>query len=224
VVISVTKKNRKAVSNVIATLFVLVGLFLYWVVYKSNNIYILFGLILATPIIERVLYSMLPSNKTNKSSTSKKHGKKKRTTISSSNRLREDKDIIASSLEDLSWREFERLCFLYFKARGYKPRETGEGADGGVDLIIFNRHHKAEEAIQIKHYIGSGNQITVERIRELNSAKRNHKCMLSRFITTSSYTKDALKQADDFKMVCHDLNWVKSKVVKWQEQERKKVG
>lgn len=221
-VIGMTKKERRAVSNGIATLFLLVGLFLYWMVNKSTNIYILFGLILATPIVERVIYSILPGEKTKKSSTSKKHVKKKGNTISSPNRLREDKDIIASRLEDLSWREFERLCFLYFKARGYKPRETGEGADGGVDLIIYNRHHKAEEAIQIKHYIGSGNQITVERIRELNSAKRNHKCVLTRFITTSSYTRDALKQADDFNMVCHDLNWVKNKIVKWQEQ--KKVG
>jgi restriction system protein len=204
-------------------LFLLVGLFLYWMVYKSTNIYILFGLILATPIVERVIYLILPGKKIKKSSTSKNHVKKKGNTISSPNRSREDKDIIASTLEDLSWCEFERLCFLYFKARGYKPRETGEGADGGVDLIIYNRHHKAEEAIQIKHYISSGNQITVEKIRELNSAKRNHKCVLSRFITTSGYTKDALKQADDYKMICHDLNWVKNKIVKWQEQEQKKV-
>lgn len=169
------------------------------------------------------LYTILPGKKTKKSSTSKKQVKKKENINSSSNRLREDKDIIASSLEDLSWREFERLCFLYFKARGYRPRETGEGADGGVDLIIYNRHHKAEEAIQIKHYINSGNQITVERIRDLNSAKRNHKCVLSRFITTSGYTKDALKQADDYKMVCHDLNWVKNKIVKWQSRNRRKL-
>ncbi|UII55672.1 restriction endonuclease [Cytobacillus spongiae] len=218
-----TKKDRKAISNGIAVLFLLTGLFLYWRVFSSNNIYIFFGIILATPIIEAVIYSIFPGNKTKKSSTSKHHVKKKGNINCSPNRLREDKEIIASRLEDLSWREFERLCFLYFKARGYKPRETGEGADGGVDLIIYNRHHKAEEAIQIKHYISSGNQITVEKIRELNSAKRNHNCVLSRFITTSGYTKDALKQADDYKMICHDLNWVKNKIIKWQEQEQKKV-
>ena len=218
-----TKKDRKAISNGIAVLFLLTSLFLYWMVFSSNNIYIFFGIILATPFVEAIIYSILTDTKSKKKNTIKKQVKKKGNTINSPNRLREDKDIIAYRLEDLSWREFERLCFLYFKARGYKPRETGEGADGGVDLVIYNRHHKAEEAIQIKHYIGSGNQITVERIRELNSAKRNHKCVLSRFITTSSYTKDALKQADDFKMVCHDLNWVKSKIVKWQEQEQKKV-
>ncbi|MDT8860300.1 restriction endonuclease [Alkalihalobacillus sp. MEB130] len=208
------QKQRKAISNGVAVIYLLTGLFFYWVVFSSNNIYIFFGIVLATPVVEVLVSSILPGGKNSR----------KPKTNKVSNRLRTDEAIIKSRLEDLSWREFERLCFLYYKAKGYKPRETGEGADGGVDLIIYNRYHKADEAIQIKHYLGSGNQITVKQIRELNSAKRNHKCTLSRFITSSGYTRDALRQADDYKMVCHDLNWVKSKIVKWQEQERRKVG
>lgn len=218
-----TKKDRRKISNGIASLFLFVGLFLYWMVFKSTNTYVFFGLILTTPVVERIIYLILSTTKSKKRSTNQRQVMKKGYTNIPHNRLREDKDIIASKLEDLSWREFERLCFLYYKAKGYKPRETGEGADGGVDLIIYNRHHRAEEAIQIKHYINSGNQITVERIRELNSAKRNHNCVLSRFITTSRYTKNALKEADNYKMICHDLNWVGNKIVKWQEQEQRKV-
>lgn len=217
-----TKKDKRAVSNGFAALFLFVGLFLYWMIFKSNNIYLFFGIIIATPVVERIIYSILPDKKSQKRISGKKN-RKNELSSTSSNCLRTDEEIILSNLDELSWREFERLCFLYFKAKGYKPRETGEGADGGVDLVIYNRHHNAEQAIQIKHYIGSGNQITVKEIRELNSAKRNHKCVLSRFITTSSYTKDALKQADDYKVDCHDLNWVKSKIVKWQEQEKKNV-
>ncbi|MCM3744088.1 restriction endonuclease [Sporosarcina luteola] len=217
-----TKKTRREVSNAVAGLYLLVGLFLYWMVFKSTNTYLFIGLILSTPVVERIIYSILPKTKSKKGGMNKRRHMKKGYANIPHNLLREDKDIIASRLEDLSWREFERLCFLYYKAKGYKPRETGEGADGGVDLIIYNRHHRAEEAIQIKHYINSGNTITVERIRELNSAKRNHNCVLSRFITTSRYTKDALNEADNYKMICHDLNWVKNKIGKWQEQEQKK--
>nr|MBA5584422.1 restriction endonuclease [Anaerobacillus isosaccharinicus]QOY38505.1 restriction endonuclease [Anaerobacillus isosaccharinicus] len=136
-----------------------------------------------------------------------------------SNLLRSDKEIIFSSLDKLSRREFERLCFLYFKARGYKPKETSEGADGGVDLVIYNPSLKTNEAVQIKHYLHSGQQITVKEVRELNSANRNHNCILSMFITTSTYTKEALKQAYQFKMDCHDYHWVVSKIGKWQEKE-----
>lgn len=217
-----TKRKKRAVSNGVAALLTLAGLF-YWMMFKSTNFYLFFGLLFLMPIIGRIIYLLLPEEKAKKRNAIRKQVKKKGTSNIPPNRLRSDKEIVSTRLEDLSWREFERLCFLYFKANGYNPRETGEGADGGVDLVIYNRRHKAEEAIQIKHYIGSGNQISVTHIRELNSAKRNHKCILSRFITTSSFTKDALRQADDFKMICHDLNWVNMKIVKWQEQEQRKL-
>ncbi|WP_174880955.1 restriction endonuclease, partial [Metabacillus niabensis] len=128
--------------------------------------------------------------------------------------------IIKSKLEELSWREFERLCYLYFKSKGYTS-ETPEGADGGVDLVVYNKHHKANEAIQIKHYLASGNRITVKEIRELSTAKRNHKCPLAMFITTSSFTKDALLQADKFSIECKDIHWVNNNIVKWQAQQIK---
>ena len=219
-----TKKDRQALSYGVSVIFLFISLYLYWIVFKSSNVYVFFGILLAIPLMKRVIYSLLP---TAKSTRKRKHNPKKKGTTSKSkrttNKLREDRIILASSLKDLSWREFERLCFLYFKAKGYKPRETKGGADGGVDLIIYNRKNGSDEAVQIKHYINSGNNITVEKIRELNSAKRNHKCVLTRFITTSRYTKEALKQADMYNMICHDINWVEDKIVKWQKQERKMV-
>jgi restriction system protein len=218
----VSKNQRKAISNTISGIMLICS-FSIWFVLGSNNIYLLFGIIILTPIIEGIVFRVLPANKTkNRKAVSERNtfSKKEKT---HSNQLRSDKEIIQSSIPELSWREFERLCFLYFKAKGYKPKETSVGADGGVDLIIYNKHHKAHEAIQIKHYEASGNAITVKEIRELNSAKRNHSCLLTRFITTSRFTKDALREADKFKMECHDRGWVKSKIEKWQESERKRL-
>ncbi|HHY22561.1 MAG TPA: restriction endonuclease [Bacilli bacterium] len=136
------------------------------------------------------------------------------------NLLRSDKELLTLSLDEMSWREFERLCYLYYKAKGYKPRETNEGADGGVDLIIFDKEHKTNVAVQIKHYKKS-NRIGVQPIRELNSAKRNHNCILAKFITTSSFTKDALLQADKFNIDTYDRRWVENNVIKWKEEKLK---
>lgn len=72
----------------------------------------------------------------------------------------------------MSWRELERLCYLYYKAKGYKPQETPNGADGGVDQIYYHPQYRGKVAVQTKHYMNSNNQISVEKIRELNSAKR----------------------------------------------------
>lgn len=212
------KKDRKNLSYVVAGIFLITALAVYWLVLKSTNIYILLAILITVPILERLVYIALPEKKTKKSPSKNR----KTNSATPNHKLRSDNFIINSNLEDLSWREFERLCYLYFKSKGYKARETSEGADGGIDLVIFNKQHNANEAIQLKHYLASGNRITVKEIRELNSAKRNHNCPLAMFITTSSFTKDALLQADKFNIECKDIHWVKSNIVKWQAQQSKK--
>ena len=43
----------------------------------------------------------------------------------------------ASSLDGMSWREFEMLVGEAFRLQGYRVAETGGGgADGGVDLVL----------------------------------------------------------------------------------------
>lgn len=176
--------------------------------------------------------SFLGLNKTAKKATKKKTSTKNKSTKTANkttktkqakphNLLRSDNEILTIPLDELSWREFERLCFLYFKAKGKKPQETAEGADGGVDLIYFDRYHNANVAVQIKKY-KSGNQITVREIRELKTAKNNHNCGLAEFITTSTFTNDALLQADKYRIKTFDGNWVQSNILKWRDIEAKK--
>jgi len=211
-------KERKTLSNVIAGFYLITALAIYWFVLKSTNIYILFGILISVTIFERLVFMALPKKKTKKT---RKKNKQNASSSKQNNRLRSDDEIIKSKTEDLSWREFERLCYLYFKSGGYKASETSEGADGGIDLVVYNKQHKANEAIQIKHYLASGNRITVKEIRELNSSKRNHNCLLAMFITTSTFTKDALLQADKFKIECKDIHWVNNNIVIWQKQQIK---
>ncbi|MET3196931.1 restriction endonuclease [Gottfriedia sp. OAE603] len=212
------KKQRKAIADLIS-LTLLIALGLFWYLNYASNYYMILAIIFSYPVINLVVLNILPSKKKKRDTLSKKKTSRKPTVPNKSNGLREDNVLITLPLEELSWREFEQLCYLYYKAKGYKPRLTSEGADGGVDLIIYNKAHKTEEAIQIKHYIESGNQITVKEIRELNSSKRNHGCILARFITTTTYTNPALTQADKFNIECHDIRWVRSKIVKWQNEE-----
>ncbi|MDG5790136.1 restriction endonuclease [Evansella sp. AB-P1] len=223
-----TKKERDNIATVISGIFLIASLSLYWLVFNSSNYIVFFGIIFATFIIRTILTAMLPTKKKKqqgKSQRNKTNTATKTTTMKPSpNRLRSDKDIMEDTLENLSWREFERLCFLYFKAKGYKPKETSEGADGGVDLIIYNPKDQAHEAVQIKHYIHSGNQITVKEIRELHTAKKNHKCMLSMFITTSTFTNPALREADTFNIHCHNINWVKNNIVRWKDTQGMKIS
>jgi len=172
-------------------------------------------------------YTGLPQKKSMKK-TDKLPSSRQRTgetTPSSSNNrtrkynIRSDEIILQLPLEDLSGFEFEQLVFLYFKAIGYKPVKTPETKDGGVDMILTNKSDGIKIAVQVKHRYKSKNQITVKEIRELDSAKKNHRCVSTWFITSGTFTNDALRQADVYRMKTSDVTYVERKIIPWKERE-----
>jgi restriction system protein len=223
------KKQKNDLDWALGIIFAIIGIFI-WYKFFSDNWILFFVFILAAKIIPTFILKMIPdapSNKpTNKKSTkSKKATKtssKKNTSITSTDRQLPDNEILKLPLEKMSWREFERLCYMYYEAKGYKPVETRKGADGGVDLVYYHPYYKGKVAVQIKHRIGTGNQVTVKEIRELNTSKRKYDCILAEFITSSRFTNEALKEADDFNIETYDVYWVNNNIVKWQKEEAKK--
>jgi restriction system protein len=235
------KPSREARKNTVYT-WVMVPIALIIILLIMNgvtNIYILGGILLSGVIIGSFASSYVPDmrkreNKNKNEYTgltskkkiiSKNNSMKKTSNTGTStkqhNLLRSENEILTLPLDELSWREFERLCFLYYKGKGYKVEETPEGPDGGVDLIVHNRHHKAKVAVQIKHR-KSGNQVTVKEIRELHAAKQNHGCALADFITSSRYSNVALQEADKFHIKTRDIGWIEINILKWRDQEVKK--
>lgn len=227
-------KKRNGIVQVINIISLYIGLIFYFFMHAS--IYYLLGILILSPLVAKIIGMFLPVYKKNSNKTKQNNTKKQNKSSSQNakinknfstskklhkehNLLRSEGEILTLPIEELTWREFERLCFLYYKSKGYKPRETSEGSDGGVDIIIYNRHHQTDVAIQIKHY---SNPVTVEHIRQLDSAKKNHKCMLAEFITTSTYTTAASREASDRKIVIHDRMWVENKILKWRDQEAQK--
>ncbi|WP_017186152.1 restriction endonuclease [Alkalibacillus haloalkaliphilus] len=233
------KKRKEAIYTVVAGPILFIGL---WVMFQFSitSIYYIFGLVLFAVLMggfassfvpdmrkkenkSKNMYTGLPKQSNKKRNLNGSNQKKSNGLSSNSNILRSEKEIMTLPFEEISWREFEELCFNYYKAKGYKPRRTSEGADGGVDLIIFNRHYNAEIAIQIKHY-KKERQIDVKLIRELDSAKKNHGCILAEMTTSSRFTNPALVEADKRNIVCRGDDWINSKLLPWREQQVKKKG
>ncbi|MDX8046631.1 restriction endonuclease [Gracilibacillus sp. S3-1-1] len=218
------KNQRKAILQLIYLLLFCIGISIV-LLHRLDFIYLIIALILPA-IITGILSIFIPIKKSKNKKKSTKNVSKVKNKDNNNippTRLLSDKEIIKMPLEKMSGLEFERLCYLYYKAKGYKPKETKKGADGGVDLLIYQRYHQQYEAVQIKHYFNSGNQITVREIRELNSSKQNHDCVLARFITTSTYSKEAMLQADKWRMKTHSIDWVRNKIEPWKEEEAKKA-
>lgn len=223
-----TKKKKNELFGIIEGLGIIIGFYIW---YKSDlQIMGLIAVLLVPAIMGAIIINLIPDKVQKKKKPKNKTTSKKSTTnkekastspIKEHNLLRSENEILTLPLMELSWREFERLCYLYYKAKGYKVEETSEGADGGVDLIVFNRHHGTKIAIQIKHR-KSGNNVSVDEIRALHGAKRNHGCSLADFITTSRYSSTALREASQLKIETKDLHWVENKILSWREKEAKK--
>lgn len=222
-----TKNQKKGFASTVSLIW------MYWlitiqdeikaIIPPTENIYIMIGSILISGVfISTFIFNIFPSKnkKSTVKTTSKKNNSNTRTKTKQHNLLRSDDEVLTLPFEKLTWREFERLCFLFYKAKGYKVSETSEGADGGVDLVYFHPGHNAKVAVQIKFY--SEKSIGVNEIRNLDSAKKNHKCPLAEFITTSTYTQNAKNEANSKKIEWHDKNWVELTLLKWRDKEAKK--
>jgi restriction system protein len=69
-------------------------------------------------------------------------------------------------IAQLEWRVFEKLCTRLWQEKGFSVKETGAGADGGVDFYLHATATKQKiGAVQCKSW--SKRQIDVKVVREL---------------------------------------------------------
>jgi len=93
------------------------------------------------------------------------------------------------TLKTMSWQNFERLVGEAYRRQGYAVEEAGGSApDGGVDLMIFRRGRKT--VVQRKRW--KSHQVGVTLIREFFGVTVSEKAERGIFVTTGTYTPDAL--------------------------------
>jgi restriction system protein len=97
-----------------------------------------------------------------------------------------------AALRSLEWKRFELLCARYYQAVGFKTETLEAGPDGGIDVKLFKADPATPLAIvQCKAW--NTNQVGVKEIRELLGVMAHVKVARGIFVTTGSYTKDALE-------------------------------
>jgi len=98
------------------------------------------------------------------------------------------------SLRALSWQDFERLVGEAYRRRGYTIEEIGGSApDGGVDLMLYSGGGKT--VVQCKRWRTA--QIGVSLVRELHGVVVAEKAARGIFVTTGTFTPDAVAFARD---------------------------
>lgn len=97
---------------------------------------------------------------------------------------------------DIEWRRFEAVCERVFAQSGFKTKSQSHGADGGVDIWMYSAHAEGPVSIaQCKHF--RSKEVDVKLIREFFGVMSSHKLQRGTFVTTSTFTADAQKFANE---------------------------
>jgi restriction system protein len=97
-----------------------------------------------------------------------------------------------SVLGDMSWREFEMMLGEFFRRRGFSAVLTGEGADGGVDIVLKKDNEKY--LVQCKQW--KAYKVGVQPVRELYGVMASVSAAGGYFVTSGVYTSEAEKFAE----------------------------
>jgi hypothetical protein len=98
-------------------------------------------------------------------------------------------------LGSLEWKRFETVCAEYLRLRGYEPKETRIGADGGVDIRIYKPGiEKSVGIVQCKAW--NTYKVGVKPVRELFGVMAAEGVDLGLFMTSGEFTSEATAFAE----------------------------
>lgn len=100
-----------------------------------------------------------------------------------------------SLIQEIEWKRFELLCGEYFRVLGKRVETLDHGADGGIDARVYKDNStELEFAIQCKAW---KKQVGVKEVRELYGVMAHESAGKGIFITSSIFTTEAIKFAND---------------------------
>lgn len=107
--------------------------------------------------------------------------------------------IDANFIHSLEWRALEKLCYHVLTSQDNFIIELNNGGpDGGADLVVKDKDTgRIVEIIQCKAY-SKTNKITVGLVRDFMGAMQVFGVSKGTYVTTGTYTSDAIKLANQF--------------------------
>lgn len=95
-------------------------------------------------------------------------------------------------LQSIEWKRFEELCEAVFNEINLVARNTVFGADGGIDIKLYDKN-SPDTLVAIAQCKAWSTSVGVKEIREFYGVMVAAKINKAYFVTTSSFTKDAIK-------------------------------
>ena len=96
-------------------------------------------------------------------------------------------------IQDLEWKRFEELSVAYYLEKGIRAEATTLGADGGIDIKLYQDDSgKPTTIIQCKAW---GTNVGVKQIREFLGVMTHEKIAKGFYMTFGEYTNEAKETA-----------------------------
>ena len=108
---------------------------------------------------------------------------------------RKQVDLSPETLKKIEWYSFELFCKIYYENMGYTVSKTKAGADGGVDLLLYQADSTSPYALAQCKARGH-RDVGVNYIRELLGVITSEKVEKGILVTNSCFTTDAVEFAN----------------------------
>jgi restriction system protein len=98
-------------------------------------------------------------------------------------------------IKDIEWKKFEELCTAFFLEKGIRAKATFLGADGGIDIKLYQADLRTPTSIvQCKAW--NSWKVGVQQIREFLGVMTHEKIAKGFYMTSGEYSEEAKKTAN----------------------------
>lgn len=94
-------------------------------------------------------------------------------------------------LDRVEWKRFEDLCCEFYREKGIRAETTRLGADGGIDIRLFQDEADATRVSAIVQCKAWAQQVGIKPVRELRGVMAHEKADKAFFMAPNGFTADA---------------------------------
>lgn len=131
-------------------------------------------------------------------------------------------DLSATTLKKIEWYSFELFCKIYYENSGYTVSKTKAGADGGMDLLLYQDGSASPYAL-VQCKARGHRDIGVKYVRELLGVMTSEKIEKGILITNSYFTRDAVEFSKNNAIETVDLYELSGRVKDLEAEKRVKL-
>lgn len=107
-------------------------------------------------------------------------------------------------LDRVEWKRFEDLCCKFYQEKGIRAETTRLGADGGIDIRLFQDTSEPAQVTSIVQCKAWNQQVGVKPVRELRGVMAHERVEKAFFMAPNGFTDEARAFAADNRITLLD--------------------